>query len=122
MMLHLYFILFYNLLQREPALLRELKNVKTPTRSFLWPTQIWLPTNWVIRRIFQGQSEVVPTLLSKQATSITTPRSDPSQPVRFRKIRLKGLYFWPCFSKKNLLMLYNTYSINDNRKKHRLCN
>lgn len=68
-------------LKREPALLRELKNVKTPTRSFLWPTQIWLPTNWIVRRNFQGQSEVVPTVLSKQATSITTPRSDPSQPV-----------------------------------------
>ncbi|XP_066153534.1 uncharacterized protein [Euwallacea fornicatus] len=67
--------------EREPALLRELKKVKTPTRSFLWPTQIWLPTNWIIRRNFQGQSEIVPTVLSKHATSITTPRSDPSQPV-----------------------------------------
>ncbi|KAI4456830.1 hypothetical protein MML48_8g00015589 [Holotrichia oblita] len=67
--------------EREPALLRELRKVKTPTRSFLWPTQIWLPTNWIIRRSFQGQSEIVPTVLSKQATSITTPRSDPSQPV-----------------------------------------
>ncbi|KAF7286853.1 hypothetical protein GWI33_003907 [Rhynchophorus ferrugineus] len=67
--------------EREPALLRELKKVKTPTRSFLWPTQIWLPTNWIVRRNFQGQSEVVPTVLSKHATSITTPRSDPSQPV-----------------------------------------
>ncbi|XP_049817861.1 uncharacterized protein LOC109609412 isoform X1 [Aethina tumida] len=67
--------------EREPALLRELRKVKTPTRSFLWPTQIWHPTNWIIHRNFQGQSEVVPTVLSKQATSITTPRSDPSQPV-----------------------------------------
>ncbi|XP_022916271.2 uncharacterized protein [Onthophagus taurus] len=67
--------------EREPALLRELRKVKTPTRSFLWPTQIWLPTNWIVRRSFQGQSEIIPTILSKQATSITTPRSDPSQPV-----------------------------------------
>lgn len=67
--------------EREPALLRELSKDKIPTRSFLWPTQIWLPTNWIIRRNFQGQSEVVPTVLSKQVTSITTPRSDPSQPV-----------------------------------------
>uniref|UniRef100_A0A6P7GE45 Uncharacterized protein LOC114337028 n=1 Tax=Diabrotica virgifera virgifera TaxID=50390 RepID=A0A6P7GE45_DIAVI len=67
--------------EREPALLRELRKDKIPTRSFLWPTQIWLPKNWIIRRNFQGQSEVVPTVLSKQATSITTPRSDPSQPV-----------------------------------------
>ncbi|XP_060522143.1 uncharacterized protein LOC132699446 isoform X2 [Cylas formicarius] len=67
--------------EREPALLRELKKVKTPTRTFLWPTQIWLPSNWIVRRNFQGQSEIIPTVLSKQATSITTPRSDPSQPV-----------------------------------------
>lgn len=67
--------------EREPALLRELRKDKIPTRSFFWPTQIWLPTNWIVRRNFQGQSEVVPTVLSKQATSITTPRSDPSQPV-----------------------------------------
>lgn len=60
---------------------RELRKVKTPTRNFLWPTQIWLPKNWVVRRSFQGKSEVVPTVLCKQATSITTPRSDPSQPV-----------------------------------------
>lgn len=75
------YLFCFLLFKREPALLRELKNVKTPTRSFLWPTQIWLPTNWIVRRNFQGQSEVVPTVLSKQATSITTPRSDPSQPV-----------------------------------------
>ncbi|KAB0793481.1 hypothetical protein PPYR_13101 [Photinus pyralis] len=67
--------------EREPALLRELRKVKTPTRNFLWPTQIWVPTHWIVRRNFQGQSEIVPTVLSKQATSITTPRSDPSQPV-----------------------------------------
>ncbi|XP_057659864.1 uncharacterized protein LOC130896097 isoform X1 [Diorhabda carinulata] len=67
--------------EREPALLRELRKDKIPTRNFLWPTQIWLPKNWVVRRNFQGQSEIVPTVLSKQATSITTPRSDPSQPV-----------------------------------------
>lgn len=67
--------------EREPALLRELRKDKLPTRNFLWPTQIWLPKNWIVRRNFQGQSEVVPTVLSKQATSITTPRSDPSQPV-----------------------------------------
>ncbi|KAJ8933549.1 hypothetical protein NQ318_002807 [Aromia moschata] len=66
---------------REPALLRELRKDKTPTRSFLWPTQIWLPTNWIVRRNFQGDSEIVSTVLSNQATSITTPRSDPSQPV-----------------------------------------
>lgn len=67
--------------EREPVLLKELRKVKTPTRTFHWSTQIWFPSNWVIRRCFQGQSEVIPTVLSATATSITTPRSDPSQPV-----------------------------------------
>ncbi|XP_068087135.1 uncharacterized protein [Anabrus simplex] len=66
---------------REPVLLKELRKVKTPTRSFQWVTQIWFPSNWIVRRSFQGQSEVIPTVLSATATSITTPRSDPSQPV-----------------------------------------
>lgn len=67
--------------EREPVLLKELCKVKTPTRSFQWLTQIWFPSNWIIRRNFQGQSEVIPTVQSATATSITTPRSDPSQPV-----------------------------------------
>lgn len=67
--------------EREPVLTKELRKVKTPTRTFQWLTRIWLPSHWVIRRNFQGQSDVIPTVLSNQATSITTPRSDPSQPV-----------------------------------------
>nr|CAD7439625.1 unnamed protein product [Timema bartmani] len=67
--------------EREPVLLKELRKVKTPTRSFQWLTQIWFPSNWIVRRSFQGQSEVIPTVQSATATSITTPRSDPSQVV-----------------------------------------
>ncbi|KAL1116016.1 hypothetical protein AAG570_005511 [Ranatra chinensis] len=67
--------------EREPVLKKELRHDKTPTRVFQWRTHIWLPSNWVVRRSFQGHSEVIPTVLSSTATSITTPRSDPSQPV-----------------------------------------
>ncbi|XP_012271893.1 uncharacterized protein LOC105695146 isoform X2 [Orussus abietinus] len=67
--------------EREPVLLKELRKVKTPTRSFQWPTQIWFPRNWIIKRSFRGQSEIIPTVLSNTPTSITTPRADPSQPV-----------------------------------------
>ncbi|XP_043281762.1 uncharacterized protein [Venturia canescens] len=67
--------------EREPVLLKELRKVKTPTRNFQWPTQIWLPRNWIVKRSFQGMSEVIPTVLSNTPTSITTPRADPSQPV-----------------------------------------
>lgn len=66
---------------REPVLLKELKNDKTPTRSFQWAIRIWSPKSWIIRRSFQGHSEVIPTVICQQATSIVTPRSDPSQPV-----------------------------------------
>ncbi|KAK0162025.1 hypothetical protein PV327_008401 [Microctonus hyperodae] len=67
--------------EREPVLLKELGKVKTPTRNFQWPTQIWLPRNWIVRRSFQGMSEIIPTVLSNTPTSITTPRADPSQAV-----------------------------------------
>lgn len=67
--------------EREPVLLKELRKVQTPTRTFQWPSQIWLPHNWVVKRNFQGQSENIPTVFSSTATSITTPRSDPNQPV-----------------------------------------
>lgn len=60
-------------------MLKELKAVKIPTRTFHWLTQIWLPNNWIVRRSFQGQSETIPTVLSTTATAITTPRSNPSQ-------------------------------------------
>lgn len=63
-------------------LLKELRKVKIPTRSFHWLTQIWMPTQWIVKRSFQGTTEVIPTVLSSTPTSITTPRSDPSQ-VRF---------------------------------------
>uniref|UniRef100_A0A1A9VB52 Uncharacterized protein n=1 Tax=Glossina austeni TaxID=7395 RepID=A0A1A9VB52_GLOAU len=67
--------------EREPVLLKELKNAKAPTRSFQWACRIWSPKSWIIRRNFQGQSDIIPTVISQQATSIVTPRSDPSQPV-----------------------------------------
>ncbi|XP_044008897.1 uncharacterized protein LOC122852871 isoform X2 [Aphidius gifuensis] len=67
--------------EREPVLLKELRKVKTPTRNYQWPIQIWLPRNWIVRRSFQGQSEIIPTILSNTPTTITTPRADPSQPV-----------------------------------------
>lgn len=68
--------------QREPLLLKELRKVKTPTRSFHWLTQIWLPMHWIVKRSFQGTTEIIPTVLSSTPTSITTPRSDPSQVVK----------------------------------------
>ncbi|XP_008202982.1 uncharacterized protein LOC100123730 isoform X2 [Nasonia vitripennis] len=83
--------------EREPVLLKELRKVKTPTRSFQWPTQIWLPRNWIVKRSFQGQSEIIPTVLSNTPTSITTPRADPSQPVFFveREIVHTTTTRWP---------------------------
>lgn len=66
---------------REPVLLKELQNDKKPTRTFYWSCRIWLPKSWIIRRNFQGHSEIIPTVICQQATSIITPRSDPSQPV-----------------------------------------
>jgi hypothetical protein len=66
---------------RESVLVKELRNAKNPTRSFTWALRIWNPRSWIIKRNFQGQSEIIPTVISQQLTSIVTPRSDPSQPI-----------------------------------------
>ncbi|KAL7033342.1 hypothetical protein ACKWTF_007549 [Chironomus riparius] len=66
---------------RETVLIKELKNAKKPTRSFTWSCRIWNPNSWIIKRNFQGQSEIIPTVISQHLTSIVTPRSDPSQPI-----------------------------------------
>ncbi|KAG7303080.1 hypothetical protein JYU34_013107 [Plutella xylostella] len=80
---HRYFLLRDQafLRDREPLLIKELKSAKTPTREFTWSTRIWCPSHWVVTRHFRGRAEPVPTVLSSRATSIVTPRSDPSQPV-----------------------------------------
>lgn len=66
---------------RELVLGKELRNAKRPTRSFTWALRIWNPSSWIIKRNFQGQSEIIPTVISQHVTSIVTPRSDPSQPI-----------------------------------------
>lgn len=91
--------------EREPVLLKELRNAKTPTRSFQWSCRIWSPNSWIIRRNFQGQSEIIQTVICQQATSIVTPRSDPSQPVFLiekETIRTTSTR-WPLWRLLNLL-------------------
>ena len=44
--------------EMDPVLRKELKKVRQPTRTFLWQTPIWMPSKWLVRRSFQGQSEV----------------------------------------------------------------
>ncbi|XP_059610904.1 uncharacterized protein LOC132257878 isoform X1 [Phlebotomus argentipes] len=91
--------------EREPVLLKELRNAKTPTRNFQWPCRIWAPQSWIIRRNFQGQSEVIPTVICQQATSIVTPRSDPSQPVFLveKEINRTTSTRWPLWRLLNLI-------------------
>ncbi|KPJ08335.1 hypothetical protein RR48_13074 [Papilio machaon] len=103
---HRYFLLrdLAFLRDREPLLLKELRAAKTPTREFTWATRIWLPRNWSVVRHFRGRSERIPTVLSSRATSIVTPRSDPSQPVflvhreRLRRTATR----WPAWRLLNL--------------------
>lgn len=91
--------------EREPVLLKELRNAKTPTRNFQWPCRIWSPQSWIIRRNFQGQSEIIPTVICQQATSIVTPRSDPSQPVFLveKEINRTTSTRWPLWRLLNLI-------------------
>ncbi|XP_076032256.1 uncharacterized protein LOC143020023 isoform X3 [Oratosquilla oratoria] len=67
--------------EREPVLQKELRNLKVAMRAFHWRAQIWFPGNYTVRRTFLGETEIIPTVLSSSPTSITTPRTDPNQPV-----------------------------------------
>ncbi|XP_071521204.1 uncharacterized protein [Panulirus ornatus] len=67
--------------EREPVLLNELKNLKVAMRVFQWRAQVWFPGNYIVSRSFQGESEIIPTVLASSPTSITTPRTDPNHPV-----------------------------------------
>lgn len=100
--------------EREPVLLKELQNAKTPTRSFQWPCRIWSPHSWIIRRNFQGQSEVIPTVICQQATSIVTPRSDPSQAVFLveKEIVRTTSTRWPLWRLLNLLQRFWCWTWN----------
>ena len=49
---------------QEPILEQELRNnVRLPTHSWEFRTQIWNPRFWVVTKHFQGTSEVIPTVL-----------------------------------------------------------
>ncbi|XP_054716194.1 uncharacterized protein LOC129225725 [Uloborus diversus] len=67
--------------EREPVLKQELSRVRNPNRYFHWRTQIWCPHHWNVRKVFQGESEIVPTVISRTSSSLAQPRSDPNQPV-----------------------------------------
>ncbi|XP_053697381.1 uncharacterized protein LOC128744410 [Sabethes cyaneus] len=100
--------------EREPILLKELKNAKTPTRNFQWACRIWSPKSWIIRRSFQGHSEVIPTVITQQATSIVTPRSDPSQPVFLveKELVRSTSTRWPMWRLLNLFQRTWTWTWN----------
>uniref|UniRef100_A0A182NCW1 Uncharacterized protein n=1 Tax=Anopheles dirus TaxID=7168 RepID=A0A182NCW1_9DIPT len=100
--------------EREPVLLKELKNAKAPTRNFQWACRIWSPKSWIIRRSFQGHSEVIPTVTCQQATSIVTPRSDPSQPVFLveKELIRSTSTRWPMWRLLNLFQRTWTWTWN----------
>ena len=64
--------------QREPVLRKELGKVRSPIRTFLFRTRIWLPSHWVITKIYQGEVEVVPTVIV-DTPAATRPRQDPNE-------------------------------------------
>lgn len=100
--------------EREGLILNELRKVKEPTRSFSWPMRFWRPKSWVIRRNFQGSSEIVPTVICQQATSIVTPRQDPSQPVFLveKEIIRKNSTRWPFWRIMNMIQRIWCYTWN----------
>lgn len=100
--------------EREPVLHKELRKVTAPTRSFQWSCRIWSPQSWIVRRNFQGFSENIPTVICQQATSIVTPRSDPSQPIFLveREIIRTNSTRWPFWRLINLMQRIWCYTWN----------
>lgn len=101
--------------ERETVLLNELRQVKEPTKCFQWPCRIWNAKSFIIRRNFQGVSEVIPTVICQQTyTSIVTPRQDPSQPVFLieKEIIRKNSTRWPFWRITNMLQRIWCYSWN----------
>jgi hypothetical protein len=99
---------------RESVLVKELRMAKRPTRNFQWACRLWSPNSWIIRRNFQGQSEVIPTVISQQVTSIVTPRSDPASPVFLveKEIVRTTTTRWPLWRLLNFVQRTWTYTFN----------
>ncbi len=76
--------------------------------------RIWSPKSWIIRRNFQGQQEIIQTIISEQMTSIVTPRSDPSQPVFLveKEIVRTTSTRWPLWRALNLFQRIWTWTWN----------
>ncbi|XP_067672611.1 uncharacterized protein [Haliotis asinina] len=53
--------------ERETILRQELSKVKEATRVFTFSTKIWFPQNWVIRRHFRGETEIIQTVITDSA-------------------------------------------------------
>lgn len=100
--------------EREPVLRKELRKVTAPTRSFQWGCRLWTPNSWTVRRNFQGYSEVIQTVICQQATSIVTPRSDPSQPIFLveKEITRTNSTRWPFWRLINLMQRIWCYTWN----------
>lgn len=100
--------------EREPVLHKELRKVTAPTRSFQWSCRIWSPQSWIVRRNFQGFSEIIQTVICQQATSIVTPRSDPSQPIFLveKEIIRTNSTRWPFWRLINLMQRIWCYTWN----------
>ncbi|XP_022835080.1 uncharacterized protein LOC111362612 [Spodoptera litura] len=105
---HRYFVLrdLAFLRERQPLLAAELRAAVGATRTFRWARRTWRPARWRVERHFRGRRERVPTVLSTRATSIVTPRSDPSQPVFLlaRDTATCSSTRWPGWRLHNLAM------------------
>ncbi len=98
---------------------KELLADKQATRTFLWDTWIWNPRSWIIRRHFQGSTEIISNHISPTPTSITTPRTEQSssgqdQPVYTveRSSRRSTATQWPLWRWTNFLQRAWSWSWN----------
>ncbi|KAL3877445.1 hypothetical protein ACJMK2_035151 [Sinanodonta woodiana] len=97
--------------EREPVLLKELSRVKIPNKVFTFNTRIWFPSNWVVTRVYEEETEVIPTVLAAKGQTAPTPSLSKQNKAAYlveKYLNQKTTTRYPCWRWWNYL--YRTWS------------
>ena len=70
-------------------LIQELSKVRVPSRYFKFGQRIWFPSDWVIKKVQYGETDVIPTVVTEEPRSLYFDKSDDK--VRSRHDMLFGI-------------------------------
>ncbi|KAJ8317953.1 hypothetical protein KUTeg_003044 [Tegillarca granosa] len=62
--------------ERESVLLKELVTIKIPRRRFTFSTRIWMPRNYIITKIHGNRRENIPTVITKNVSSLQKGKNE----------------------------------------------